>query len=71
MTDLRQGFRISHGASTIAVGDLLSARSVEPEQRLLCAPAIGNNVVARADKRGESLAISQGSHRDIREGEQG
>jgi len=55
----------------IAVADLLSARSVEQEQRLLRAPAIGNTVAARADKRGESPAIRGGRHRDVREGEQG
>lgn len=51
--------------------DLPPARPGEPEQRLLFAPAIGNNAVAHADRRGESRAIRQGSYRDVREGEQG
>jgi len=51
-------------------GDLPPARPGEPERRLLCALAIGNNVVARADKVGESRAIRRWPYRDVREGEQ-
>jgi hypothetical protein len=59
------------GCQAAGFGDLPPARPGEAERRLLCAPAIGNNVVARADKRGESRAIRLGSYRDVRVGEQG
>jgi hypothetical protein len=54
---------LHRGARTHIANDAL--------RRLLSAPAIGNNVVARADKRGESRAIRLGSYRDVRVGGQG
>lgn len=58
-------------ASMTIAGDLPPARLGEPEQRLFCAPAIGNDGGARANKRGECRAIRRGSCPDVREGEQG